>query len=69
MMTVLSHAAEVSIVPSGWERYDLVIPGEYYESELLKPVLALLGDEGFRAAVGALEGYDVGEMGRVVGQG
>lgn len=50
----------------GAERYDLVIPREHYESELLAPLLALLGDDAFREAVGALPGYDVGEMGKVV---
>jgi putative molybdopterin biosynthesis protein len=53
-------------VPVGWERYDLVIPDEHYQSDLLKPLLALLHDEAFRGAVAALPGYDVRPMGQVV---
>jgi putative molybdopterin biosynthesis protein len=48
------------------ERYDLVIPREHYEGDLLKPLLDLLHNEAFCAAVAALPGYDVSEMGRVV---
>jgi putative molybdopterin biosynthesis protein len=59
-------ALGLDFVPVGTERYDLVIPREYYESDLLAPLLALLGDETFRAAVAALPGYDVSEMGKVV---
>jgi putative molybdopterin biosynthesis protein len=59
-------ALGLDFVPVGTERYDLVIPREHYESDRLAPLLALLGDEAFRAAVSALPGYDVGEMGKVV---
>ncbi len=61
-----ARALGLDFVPVGWERYDLVIPREYYESDLLAPLLDLLHDEAFRAAVAALPGYDVGEMGTVV---
>ncbi len=60
-----ARALGLDFVPVGWERYDLVIPREHYESDLLKPLLALLHDEAFRVAVASLEGYDVREMGEV----
>lgn len=63
-----SAALGLDFVPVGWERYDLVIPREHYDSPLLKPLLALLEDESFRAAVSAMAGYDVSEMGRIVGR-
>ncbi len=60
-----ARALGLDFVPVGWERYDLVIPREHYKSDLLKPLLALLYDDAFRAAVASLEGYDVREMGQV----
>ncbi len=62
-----AQALGLDFVPVGWERYDLVIPREHAESDLLAPLLALLEDGPFRTAVAALPGYDVREMGRVVG--
>ena len=61
-----ARALELDFIPVGWERYDLVIPQEFYKSELLKSVLDLLHDAAFRAAVDALEGYDTMEMGNRV---
>jgi putative molybdopterin biosynthesis protein len=61
-----SAALGLDFVPVGWERYDLVIPREHYESALLEPLLSLLHDKAFRAAVSAMAGYDVSQMGQVV---
>ncbi len=60
-----ARALGLDFVPVGWERYDLVIPAEHYDSPLLAPLLALLNDDAFRAAVSALDGYDVSAMGQV----
>jgi len=64
-----ARALELDFVTIGWERYDLVIPREHYESDLLQPLLGLLHDEAFRAAVASLPGYDVEPMGQVVERG
>ena len=64
-----ARALELDFVTIGWERYDLVIPREHYESDLLQPLLGLLHDEAFRAAVASLPGYDVEPMGPVVERG
>lgn len=61
-----AQALELDFVPLYQERYDLVIPKEFAESELLTPLFAVLEDEGFRAAVAALPGYDVSQMGDLV---
>jgi putative molybdopterin biosynthesis protein len=61
-----ARALELDFVPVEWERYDLVIPREHYESALLEPLLTLLHDADFRAAVAGLPGYDAGPMGEVV---
>jgi len=63
-----ARALELDFAPVEWERYDLVIPREYYESELLAPLLALLQDEAFRAAVRELPGYDPAPMGQIVAE-
>jgi putative molybdopterin biosynthesis protein len=58
-----ASALGLDFVMLAFERYDLAIPREHYESELLRPLLELLSDEAFRAAVLALPGYDAGRMG------
>ena len=61
-----AQALDLDFVPLFQERYDLVIPVEYYSSDLLAPLLELLHDPEFREAVAALPGYDVSQMGNVV---
>ena len=61
-------ALELDFVPLAQERYDLVIPRENYQSKLLEPLFALLNDDDFKAAVAAMPGYDVSEMGEIVSQ-
>ncbi|MBI3360298.1 MAG: molybdopterin biosynthesis protein, partial [Chloroflexi bacterium] len=63
-----ASALDLDFVPLFNERYDLVIPREHYESELLRPLLALLLDEAFRRAVAEMPGYDVSPMGLVAAQ-
>ena len=58
-------ALELGFVPLAFERYDLVIPREHYESALLRPLLELLSDEAFRTAVAAMPGYSVSRMGEM----
>jgi len=50
------------------ERYDLAIPGEFYDTPLLRAVLAIIGeDRAFREQIVSLGGYDVSEMGKIIG--
>ena len=60
-----ARALALDFVPLAHEAYELVIPRQYYESELLAPLLGLLHDEEFRAAVAAMPGYDLTHMGAV----
>jgi putative molybdopterin biosynthesis protein len=62
-----ARALNLDFVPLMQERYDLVIPREYYDSELLAPLLALIRGPAFRKQVEALGGYDAKQMGEVVG--
>jgi putative molybdopterin biosynthesis protein len=60
-----ARALNLDFVPLTHEQYDLVIPQTHYESELLRPLLALLHNEKFTTAVAALPGYDIQSMGQV----
>ena len=59
-----ARALRLDFVPLAHEPYELAIPQAAYESERLRPLLALLGDDAFRAAVAAMPGYDTSVMGR-----
>jgi putative molybdopterin biosynthesis protein len=61
-----AKALELDFIPLYQERYDLVIPKEYAESDLLAPLFVVLEDQAFRTAVAALPGYDVSKMGDLV---
>ena len=63
-----ARALGLDFVPLFDERYDLVIAAQYYESELLAPLLALIREpeSAFRQAVAALGGYDLAPMGTVL---
>jgi putative molybdopterin biosynthesis protein len=65
-----ARALELDFVPLFGERYDLVIPVEHAESPLLQPLLALLRDpeRTFARSVQALGGYEVEQMGQVLGE-
>jgi len=58
-----ARALRLDFVPLAHEPYELAIPQAVYESERLRPLLDLLADDAFRAAVAAMPGYDTGPMG------
>ncbi len=60
-----ARALGLDFVPLFNEQYDLVIPREYYESELLAPLLAVIRGPEFAATVKALGGYDVAGIGDI----
>jgi len=63
-------ALDLEFVPLFHERYDLVIPTEHYESELLAPLLDIIRepDPAFIEAVQALGGYETPHMGEVLAE-
>lgn len=61
-----AKALELDFIPLYQERYDLVIPKEHAESDLLAPLFAVLENQEFRAAVSVLPGYDVSVMGNLI---
>lgn len=63
-----AQALDLGFIPLFTERYQLVIPTVYYESDLLTPLRDLMQDEDFRRSVQGLPGYTVENMGQVVAQ-
>jgi putative molybdopterin biosynthesis protein len=63
-----ARALDLDFVPLLEERYDLVIPSEHYESELLQSLLATIRDPQFASTVEALGGYGVSQMGQVLAE-
>ncbi len=63
-----ARALKLDFIPLLKERYDLVIPREYYTGDMLAPLLEVIRGEDFRRQVEALGGYDASEMGRVVAE-
>ncbi len=61
-----AQALDLDFIPLFQERYDLVIPKEYAEGELLAPLFDVIRDREFQEAVTALKGYDVSVMGKVI---
>ena len=61
-----ANAMGLDFVPLLTEQYDLVIPAELYESDLLQPLLAVIREDDFALEVEALGGYDTSTMGHVV---
>ena len=61
-----ARALQLDFIPFEQERYDLVIPRIYYESDLLRPLLDLIRGPNLRPAVDELTGYDTTHMGELV---
>jgi putative molybdopterin biosynthesis protein len=61
-----AQALDLDFVPLFQERYDLVIPKQFVDDDLLAPLFGLLTDSAFRKAVSQLTGYDVSVMGTVI---
>lgn len=65
-ITASAQALDLDFIPLFQERYDLIIPCEYLNGDLLFPLFELMTDQRFRQAVAALPGYDLSQMGRIV---
>jgi putative molybdopterin biosynthesis protein len=63
-----AQALELDFIPLFQERYDLVVPRDFADGELLAPLWDVLASATFRQEVAALPGYDVTKMGSVVAE-
>ena len=57
----------ISIGKGGQERYDLAIPAEHMETEMIQALLDVIrNDTEFKEAVETLGGYDTSRMGKTI---
>ena len=62
-----ARALNLDFVPVAKERYDLAIPREFFETEMLRCLLKIIKEDAeFRTLVKSLGGYDISDMGKVV---
>jgi len=61
-----AQALDLDFIPLFQERYDLVIPKQFADDDLLAPLFGLFSDSAFRKAVSQLMGYDVSVMGTII---
>lgn len=59
-------ALDLDFIPLYAEDYQLVIPQQYCEDDLLRPLFALMGDLHFKKQIIAMPGYRVEHMGEEV---
>lgn len=63
-----ARALGLEFIPLLKERYDLVIPREFYDSPLLGPLLEIIRSEVFRTEVDRLGGCDTSDSGKVMAE-
>ncbi len=69
-LAVLSAAQALGLdfIPVAQERYDLAIPQAFYETPMLQALLSIIRvDREFREQIIGMGGYDVSDMGKVIG--
>ena len=63
-----ASALDLDFVPLFKERYDLAIPKEFFDADLLRPLLETINDSRFKDSVKNLAGYDIRGMGNIAAQ-
>jgi len=62
-----AKALNLDFIPVANERYDLAIPREFFETEMLQHLINIIKkDAEFRGMVVGLGGYDISDMGKVM---
>ncbi len=62
-----AKALGLDFIPVAKERYDLAIPFEFYDTDMIKALLSIIREDSeFRAMVAKLGGYDVSDMGKIM---
>lgn len=62
-----ARALNLEFIPVAKERYDIVIPAEFYETEMLQHLLKIIQEDSeFRNMVLSLGGYDISDMGKII---
>jgi putative molybdopterin biosynthesis protein len=63
-----ANALDLDFIPLYVEEYDLIVPSEYYYSDLLTPLREILDDHRFRKEVECLPGYNTSRMGSIIAE-
>jgi putative molybdopterin biosynthesis protein len=62
-----ARALNLDFVPVAKERYDLAIPVQFLDTEMMQNLLTIIRyDNEFRGMVSTLGGYDISDMGRIM---
>ncbi|MCI0469481.1 MAG: molybdopterin biosynthesis protein, partial [Nitrospirae bacterium] len=62
-----ANALGLDFIPVAEERYDLAVPDEFIDTEMISTLLSIVrSDDEFRQAVISLGGYDIRDMGEVI---
>jgi putative molybdopterin biosynthesis protein len=61
-----ADALDLDFIPLYDENYELIIPAQFYDDPLLKPLFEVLNDAKFRKTVEVMPGYGVSRMGTLV---
>jgi len=61
-----ARALDLDFVPVTSERYDVVVPEAFFDTEPVRRLLEVIRSEEFARRVGTLGGYDTTETGREV---
>jgi len=61
-----SKALDLEFIPVITERYDLIIPEIYYQTENIRILLETINSESFKMRVQALGGYHTEKTGEVI---
>ena len=61
-----AKALDLDFVPVVEERYDLCIPGEYWDTPYIKRLLEVISTTEFKQQVEVLGGYDLRDCGGVM---
>jgi putative molybdopterin biosynthesis protein len=70
-LAVLSaaQALDLDFIPVAQERYDLAVTQDSYDTPMMQALLGIIsGDREFRDRIVSMGGYDVREMGKVIGE-
>ncbi len=62
-----AKSLNLDFIPLYKERYDLVIPMVFLEDDLLTPLFELIKNKEFRQEISRMAGYDVSDMGKIIG--
>ncbi|MFA4829628.1 MAG: substrate-binding domain-containing protein, partial [Thermodesulfovibrionales bacterium] len=62
-----ARALGLDFIPVAKERYDLAIPADFYNTEMIESLLKIIrAEDEFKNMVMSLGGYDVSDMGKIV---